>query len=394
MPIRIKGLISAFNDVRAQLQAGISPDEEERFRDHVRALLARVEEICVANGTTPNALPSPSRRAYTFLKNLDTRNLPKPDALRAATAHPRMKIANVVKNVDTFSKRMWDDLPELLESSGTTDRLASEMLELVTRIEAICSQRDTTPASLETPSRRAYGWLKFLLDGDNLRLHLAALDRGRSALVETDSRPEHVEMHMLNMNSIWRRRSRGNLVQLNVNEGFLHADDKVWQVLLKVTLKKGGGKVRGTVDEFIDSEEFSGVLFEIEAFTEKIVPSSGHVHNLDQSFERVNAAYFGGHIPKPRLRWNHVLTARKFGHYESARDTVMLSVSLDDPSVPQLLVDYVMYHELLHKRHGVKLVNGRRMAHTATFRKADQNFKGYEDAINQLNALARRHSSR
>lgn len=88
MSIQIKGLISAFNDVRAQLQAGISPDHEDQFRDHVRSLLARVEKICVAHATTPNALPPPSRRAYTFLKNLDTRDLPRPDALRAITALP------------------------------------------------------------------------------------------------------------------------------------------------------------------------------------------------------------------------------------------------------------------------------------------------------------------
>ena len=97
--------------------------------------------------------------------------------------------------------------------------------------------------------------------------------------------------------------------------------------------------------------------------------------------------------PFGRLRWNRVPTARKFGHYESARDTVMLSVSLDDPAVLDQVVDYVMYHELLHKKHGVKLANGRRMAHTPDFRKDDQSFKGYEGAVGRLYALARRHGS-
>ena len=53
MAVRIKGLVSAFNDVRAKLQAGISLEQEEQFRDHVRVLIARVEEICAAHGTTP-----------------------------------------------------------------------------------------------------------------------------------------------------------------------------------------------------------------------------------------------------------------------------------------------------------------------------------------------------
>ncbi len=393
MAVRIKGLVSAFNDVRAQLQAGISPDQEEQFRDHVRAIVARVEEICAARGTIPDSLPSTSRRTYTFLKELDTGDLPRPGALHTATAVPRLRVANVVKGTHVFSKRMWNELPRLLEFNGNRDRLASEMLELVSGIEEVCSQRDTTPASLATPSRRAYGWLKFLLHDNNLLLHLASINRGRSALVEINPRPGRVEMHMANMNSIWRGSTRGNLMLLKVNEGFLHADDKVWQALVKGAVKKRDGKGRGIVDEYIDSEEFSGVLFEIEAFTELIASSSGRAHNLDESFERVNAAYFAGSLPKPRLRWNHVLTVRKFGHYESARDTVMLSVSLDDRAVPEQVVDYVMYHELLHKKHDVKLTNGRRMAHTSAFRKEDQSFRRYEDAIDRLNALARRHGS-
>ncbi len=106
MAVRIRGLVSAFNDVRAQLQAGISPDQENQFRDHVRTFVARVEEICAANGATPDSLPSASRRAYTFLKELDTRHFPRPNALRTTTTITRLRIANVVKGAVVFSKRV------------------------------------------------------------------------------------------------------------------------------------------------------------------------------------------------------------------------------------------------------------------------------------------------
>jgi hypothetical protein len=183
-------------------------------------------------------------------------------------------------------------------------------------------------------------------------------------------------------------------MSLKVNEGFIHADDRVWQGLMSNVMKKRDGKDSMVVDKYTDSEEFSGVLFEIEAFTETTYASSGHAHNLNESFDRVNTVYFAGNLAKPRLRWNHVLTASTFGHYEFARDTVMLSLSLDDPAVPEQVVDYVMYHELLHKIHGVKLMNGRRLVHTSAFRKDEQNFKGYADAAARLNALSRRHGSR
>jgi hypothetical protein len=47
-----------------------------------------------------------------------------------------------------------------------------------------------------------------------------------------------------------------------------------------------------------------------------------------------------------------------------------------------------MYHELLHKKHGTAVVNGRRLVHTAAFRQDEQKFSDYEAAKRQLNDLA------
>ena len=67
---------------------------------------------------------------------------------------------------------------------------------------------------------------------------------------------------------------------------------------------------------------------------------------------------------------------------------MMLSVSLDDARVPEQLVDFVMYHELLHKKHGSLLVSGRWLAHMPAFRADEQLFADYSDARSHLNALA------
>jgi predicted metal-dependent hydrolase len=104
----------------------------------------------------------------------------------------------------------------------------------------------------------------------------------------------------------------------------------------------------------------------------------------------VNAVYFEGRMPKPALVWNRTLTARKFGHYQPVRDTVMVSVSLDDPKVPAYVVDFVMYHELLHKKHGVTTLNGRRLAHSPEFRADERRYAEYREAERLLNELALR----
>ena len=301
-----------------------------------------------------------------------------------------MRIPNVVKNAGVFSQTMWLELKSLLESTDARGSLHSDMLEFVSHVKAVCGLRDDVPSSLGAPSRRAYCWVKFLVADDNLRLHLNALDRGRRALENMSSAPDEVELHMADMNPIWRRRTRRRLVLLTMNEGFIHGDETVWRALLRNSVSKGGARERGTVNEYIDSEEFSGVLFEMEAYARPTNGlAAGLVHDLDSCFDRVNAAYFTGRLDRPQLCWNNVITSRKFGHYEFARDIVMLSISLDDAAVTSRLVDYVMYHELLHKTHGVKLTNGRRMAHTSAFRRDERKFLAYEDAVAELGALAR-----
>jgi predicted metal-dependent hydrolase len=95
-------------------------------------------------------------------------------------------------------------------------------------------------------------------------------------------------------------------------------------------------------------------------------------------------------MPKPTLSWNRTLTARKFGHYQPSRDTVMISVTLDDPGVPDYVVDFVVYHELLHKKYGSMNVNGRRLSHSPAFRAEERRFADYHEAERVIHELALR----
>jgi hypothetical protein len=78
------------------------------------------------------------------------------------------------------------------------------------------------------------------------------------------------------------------------------------------------------------------------------------------------------------------------GHYNARTDAVMISRTLDDPRVPPFVLDYVMYHELLHKQLGTRMANGRRQAHFAEFRTAEKQFPLFEPANAFLNEWARK----
>jgi hypothetical protein len=388
--LKIKGLVRVFNSVRSQLQYGLQPGEIESFRNQVKAVIRDVEEICRRNKTTPEHLPGPSRLAYQFLKNLDLNNLPVSQREAPVAAKPAFQIRNVVKIGEQLAEQIWRSLGVLLTTPSARAQLMKDMETHATSIERICQQHSQTPAVLETPSRQVYCWLKFLCVEENLVAHLEALDRARKIISDQPLRPgQPVHIHLILQNAIWRRNEYRNAVVVKVNQGFINADQQVWRAIIRAALVQRDAESGHLVQEFTLTDEFSETIFELESFAAVSTPMArGHVHDLDESFARVNAAYFDGQFTKPKLVWNRTLTASKFGHYQPSRDTVMISVSLDDANIPAYVVDFVMYHELLHKKHGAMIVNGRRVSHSPAFREDEWQFVEYASAEKRLRELA------
>jgi hypothetical protein len=390
--MRIKGLIRVFNQVRSHLQAGLKPEDAERFRQRVKTIIRDVEDICRRHGTSPEQLPAPSRMAYVFLKELDLDNLPLNQTGENAGTTAIMKVKNVVRNGDYFAERLWQHLKFLHSSPSGRDQIKREMSEHASSIERICQIHGLTPSAMETPSRQTYCWFKFLSSEDNLELHLETLQRAKSIVNEQHARhPLPVYLHLTVMNALWRKRQYQNASLIKVNEGFLSADQDVWRAIIHNALSDPHPDHDLRIREYTMTDDFDELLVEIEsAASPPALPPRGRIHNLDESFDRVNSAYFGGLMAKPKIVWNRAPTMRKFGHYQTGRDTLMVSVSLDDPNVPNYVIDFVMYHELLHKKHGSAPVNGRRQVHSPGFRADERQFAQYSEATRTIYNLARK----
>ncbi|MFT4303153.1 MAG: hypothetical protein ACMXYG_01190 [Candidatus Woesearchaeota archaeon] len=111
---------------------------------------------------------------------------------------------------------------------------------------------------------------------------------------------------------------------------------------------------------------------------------------LKESFDRVNEKYFLGLVEMPNLVWGQK-SFRKMGSYEYASDTITMSrvfigISLED----RYLLDYVMFHEMLHKVHKFKTTNGRSLHHSKTFKNAEKEFEGFEDVDKALSSFLRK----
>lgn len=121
-----------------------------------------------------------------------------------------------------------------------------------------------------------------------------------------------------------------------------------------------------------------------------ITTAQGKVYDLDKMFLKLKEKYFRNRLRKPVLTWSQRKTYRIFGHHDATHRTVVISKTLDDKTVPRFVVEFVLYHELLHIKHPTQTVNGRRLIHTDAFRRDEARFPRIEAAEKWLSAIAAR----
>ncbi len=122
----------------------------------------------------------------------------------------------------------------------------------------------------------------------------------------------------------------------------------------------------------------------------KIITSPrGEVYDLEEIFARINQAYFQSSIQKPTLSWSARKTFRILGHHDSTHQTIIISKTLDDVKVPRYVVEYVVFHEMLHIFHPTTHRDGRRYNHTPQFRRDEKKFTYFSEAENWIEQNAR-----
>ncbi len=111
-----------------------------------------------------------------------------------------------------------------------------------------------------------------------------------------------------------------------------------------------------------------------------VTTAKGDVYDLDEIFDNLNFWYFGERLEKPVLTWSVRKTYHILGHHDSTHQTIVVSRSLDSADVPRFVVEYIVFHEMLHIHHPTVHHNGRRYNHTPAFRRDERRFRYYRQA--------------
>lgn len=113
----------------------------------------------------------------------------------------------------------------------------------------------------------------------------------------------------------------------------------------------------------------------------------GRYYNLAEMFAELNDRFFHGLMAMPELGWSRQESRITLGHYDPSHNAIILSKLLDRSEVPRLVVEYVMYHEMLHLRFPVDHRGVRRCVHTREFRDAEKQFPSLREAKESIKRL-------
>jgi hypothetical protein len=111
---------------------------------------------------------------------------------------------------------------------------------------------------------------------------------------------------------------------------------------------------------------------------------AGVYHDLGPIFERLNRRYFKNALVRPRLGWSLRAWRTQLGCFDPALDQIVINRQLDRERVPEYVVAYVLYHEMLHLKHPMKFARCRRQSHSAQFREEEKKFAHYQRAMKFL----------
>jgi predicted metal-dependent hydrolase len=119
----------------------------------------------------------------------------------------------------------------------------------------------------------------------------------------------------------------------------------------------------------------------------RIASPRGHTYDLEAIFEDLNVKFFHGLLARPQMSWSSEPSRNRLGHYDPAHNAIVVSRVFDHPRVPQYAVEYIVYHEMLHLKHPVKLRGSRRCVHSAEFQAEERLFPQLERARQFLRRL-------
>ncbi len=175
---------------------------------------------------------------------------------------------------------------------------------------------------------------------------------------------------------------RGEVISLCMNLQWKDIDSEikiglVQSLLLKVLREKGKRM------QTININLYNNFIKNIPILTPKVVTDE----RLEGVFQELNERFFAGELERPNLQWGQQ-AFRRLAHYNFHSDMITISETFRE--APLEVVQYIMYHEMLHKKMAFTQREGRHSYHSPEFKRAEALFPEYERIEKEITQFVRK----
>lgn len=202
------------------------------------------------------------------------------------------------------------------------------------------------------------------------------LPTGRLALTVTDNRYTMISV----------KRDKG-LYRLRVHHMFLDAGPEVVRAIGRY-IGENEREASAMLSSYIDANQNKIRRSRRTRNQSLVLQTSGDLHDLAEIYSELNQRYFNNGIVA-RITWGQRAqpgarrrrrNSIKMGSYSVEERLIRIHPSLDRPFVPRYFVAWIVYHEMLHQKHDIPIVDGRRQFHTPAFMAEERLFDEFERA--------------
>lgn len=180
---------------------------------------------------------------------------------------------------------------------------------------------------------------------------------------------------------------RSGVLNVRLHKMFQHADDIVLKALS--VFIRGIPSIRASkkLDEFIKSNQ-TQIRSRTKPRRQPVYPEGEHF-DLNEVLARVSERYFAGATDGVHIGWGRLrkrrgrrtrTRSRALATYCFEDTTIRVNPVLDSNKVPAYIIDWVVYHELLHHILPVEKSGSRKRYHTEKFRALERAYPQYEAA--------------
>jgi len=111
-----------------------------------------------------------------------------------------------------------------------------------------------------------------------------------------------------------------------------------------------------------------------------LLPPKGKHYDLSSLFNKLNQEYFGGRLIDVNLGWSLRKSRQILGHFDPSHNSITVSRSFDDNRIPESVISYVLYHEMLHAQFSTCSNFDLKNRHSRQFKKEERKFRFYQEA--------------